>query len=104
VRRGLRYELTAEPLRVYVCHCRDCRKQSASVFGISVAIPPAALRLTRGEPRTWSRRADSGRSLDCVLCPACGSRVWHESASADTISVKGGSLDHPPDLTAAIHL
>ena len=43
---AVRYELSAEPLALYVCHCRECRRQSASAFGISVIAPRAALRLT----------------------------------------------------------
>jgi hypothetical protein len=40
-----------------------------------------------------------------MFCPVCGSRLWHESADpAAPISVKGGSLDAPPDLRAAVHI
>ena len=53
----------------------------------------------------WSRATDSGGTLRCAFCPACGSRVWHEVVDAtDTISVKGGSLDEPPDLRSAYHI
>ena len=27
---AVRYEIAQEPLAVYVCHCRECQKQSAS--------------------------------------------------------------------------
>ena len=49
---AVRYEIAAEPLTVYVCHCRECRKQSASAFGISLLVPRDALRLLQGEVRT----------------------------------------------------
>ncbi len=101
---AVRYELTAEPLHVSVCHCRECQKQSASAFGVSVVVPRKALRLTHGAPATWSRPTDSGRTLDCLFCPACGTRVWHAGELSDTVSVKGGSLDNPPDLTTATHI
>jgi hypothetical protein len=101
---AVRYELTAEPLHVYVCYCRECQKQSASAFGVSVVVPRKALRLTRGAPAVWSRPTDGGRTLDCLFCPACGTRVWHAGRSSATASVKGGSLDHPPDLIAATHI
>jgi hypothetical protein len=43
--------------------------------------------------------------LRCVFCPRCGSRLWHEGEpKGATISVKGGSLDDPPDLATAIHI
>ena len=101
---AVRYTIAAEPLAAYVCHCRECQKQSASAFGISLLVPKDALRVERGEVRTWSRRTDSGRTLDCMFCPVCGSRVWHASPGAATITIKGGSLDRPVDLTAAVHI
>ena len=98
---AVRYEVRGEPLATYVCHCRECRKQSASAFGISVIYPAASFNLTAGRAKFWSRRADSGRTLRCAFCAQCGTRLWHER---DTISVKGGSLDEPPDLTGATHI
>ena len=40
---AIRYAITAEPGPIYVCHCRECQKQSASAFGISVSVPGGAL-------------------------------------------------------------
>ena len=102
---AVRYAVTGEPEAIYVCHCRECRRQSASAFGISVSVPRTALRLTRGTPRFWSRATDTGRRLHCAFCPDCGSRVWHEGATDNpVVSVKGGSLDRPVDLRGAIHI
>lgn len=102
---AVRYEVSAPPLAVYVCHCRECQRQSASAFGISVIVPAAALCVTGGSPRIWSRAADSGRTLDCAFCPACGTRLWHQGREAsETVSVKGGSLDEPVDLREAVHI
>lgn len=102
---AIRYELTHGPLQLFVCHCTQCRKQSASAFGISFIVSQAALRLTQGEPRFWSRPTDSGNTLDCAFCGNCGTRLWHQRrGSADTLSIKGGSLDTPPDLRKAVHI
>lgn len=101
----VRYEITGTPLELYVCHCLECRKQSASAFGISVIVRSADVRLMQGALQRWSRPADSGRTVDCFFCPDCGSRVWHGSKDWDeTISIKGGSLDEPVDLGAAVHI
>lgn len=102
---AVRYESVAEPLALYVCHCRECQRQSASAFGMSLAVPRAGLRVTQGSPRYWSRATDSGRRLKCAFCPNCGSRLWHEPEGAsDTITIKAGSLDEPVDISAAIHI
>ena len=98
------YEISGAPLNVYVCHCRECRKQSASAFGISVIVRAAAFHVTARELRVWSRPTDSGRMLDCTFCAVCGTRLWHATPGEDTVSVKGGTLDAPVDLTGAAHI
>ena len=102
---AIRYALSSGATELYICHCKECRKQSASAFGISFIVSHAALRVTQGQPKFWSRPTDSGHTLDCAFCPDCGSRLWHQRrGSTDTISVKGGSLDEPVDLRQAMHI
>ena len=101
---AVRYQVAAEPLQVYVCHCRECRRQSASAFGISVIVPSEAFRVTQGPVHTWSRMTASGGELVCSFCEVCGTRICHADAREPTVSVKGGSLDEPPDLTNAAHI
>lgn len=99
------YEAAGQPLAVFVCHCRECRKQSASAFGISVILPRAGFRVTKGRPKFWERATDSGGRSRGAFCPDCGSRLWHERDGApDTVSIKGGSLAEPIDLAGAIHI
>ncbi len=101
---AVRYAISGTPVNLYICHCRECRKQSASAFGISLFVRREDFRLTKGETKRWSRATDSGRTLHCAFCPDCGSRLWHESAEDEIVSVKGGSLDQSLDLGEAIHV
>ncbi len=101
---AVRFEVSAPPTAIFVCHCRECRKQSASAFGISVIVPAPAFRLVHGAVREWTRLTDSGRTLVCRFCADCGSRICHTGPASATVSVKGGSLDEPLDLTRAVHI
>jgi hypothetical protein len=102
---AVRYAHSGTPSAIYVCHCRECRKQSASAFGISVEVTKQGLQVTRGVPKFWTRDTDSGKRLKCAFCPDCGSRLWHEPESgAEWLTLKGGALDQAPDLTRAIHI
>ena len=102
---AVRYEITGPVLSRYVCHCRECRKQSASAFGISVTVRSADVRLIQGKLLHWTRSTDSGGTLACFFCANCGSRLWHGDKEHEAeISVKGGSLDEPVDLTDAMHI
>jgi hypothetical protein len=102
---AVRYESSGEPRALYVCHCTECRKQSASAFGMSLVVLRPGFRITQGSPAFWTRPADSGRQVKCAFCPQCGSRLWHEREGiAETITIKAGSLDEPVDMTKAIHI
>jgi len=102
---AVRYEHSRTPSAIYVCHCQECRKQSASAFGISIEVTKAGLKVTQGTPKFWTRDTDSGKRLRCAFCPDCGGRLWHEPESgAAWLTLKGGSLDQPPDLSHAIHI
>ncbi|WP_191058937.1 GFA family protein [Geminicoccus harenae] len=101
---AIRFRLERPPLQLYVCHCTQCRRQSASAFGISVIMPADGVRLLQGEPTVWSRPTRSGDELRCAFCPTCGSRLWHRSARRGVFSVKGGALDRPVDLGDAFHI
>jgi hypothetical protein len=102
---AVRYACSAKPLRTYICHCTECRRQASSAFGISVVVPRSAFAVTRGEPRCWSRPTETGHTLDCWFCGDCGSRLWHQRRGAtDTLNVKGGSLDDAVDLRGAAHI
>jgi hypothetical protein len=102
----VRYQISGQPLAIYVCHCLECRKQSASAFGISARVRRVDFSVVSGTPRFWSRKTDSGRMLDCAFCPECGSRVWHQRGGdpGEFVTVKGGSLDEAVDLSGAIHI
>lgn len=91
---ALRYEIRAEPLTVYVCHCTECQHQSGSAFGMSVMVPRPAFVYTKGNPRRWKRVADSGRAIESDMCESCGVRpVNHPSANDKVSIVKPGTLD-----------
>ena len=98
------YESVGESISLYVCHCLECQKQSASAFGISLDVPLSGFSVTQGQPHYWTRNTDSGRKLQCAFCPTCGSRLWHKEPGTDIISIKGGSLDESLDISEAIHV
>ena len=76
----IRYEIKAEPLSLYVCHCTECQKQSASAFGMSMPVPRNALVILEGKPKQWSRVSSSDREVACFFCGDCGTRLFHNPA------------------------
>ena len=102
---AVRYSLSAPPEAVFVCHCRDCQKQSSSAFGLVAVVPEETFSLTRGTVRTFEGKAASGRAKTQAFCPDCGSRVFHRIEwRPGKLSVRGGTLDAPEALEPKVHL
>jgi len=101
---AFRFEITAEPVTAYVCHCVACQKQSGSAFGMAIMVPSEAITVLKGEARTYTKTAQSGRESDCSFCPECGNRIFHRGKDAPMISVKTGLLDDASGIEPAAHL
>lgn len=102
---AVRYCLDAAPLSIYACHCTECQRQSASAFGLSMLAPRDKLAFTQGAPRAWVRTADSGRKVDCLFCPDCGTRLAHlPQHSPQMAIVRPGTLDDTSWIRLAGHI
>ena len=101
----VRYEVTAEPLTLYACHCGECQKQSSSAFGMSLPLRKEAIRVMAGTPSHWMRKAASGAMVDCTFCGVCGTRLFHESErNPGVLVVKPGTLDDTGWLNPIGHI
>lgn len=101
---AVRYRASVDRLVAYVCHCRECQKQSASAFGISVPVMRDRFRI-EGAMKVWRRPTDSGSNTDCWFCATCGSRLYHQGVrEPDWLVIKGGTLDKPDLLTPSAQI
>jgi hypothetical protein len=82
---SVRYSVKDAPVRIGLCHCADCRKESGSSF-VTFGIWPRHGFESTGEVKYFHGRG---------FCPECGSRVFNESDS-DEIEIRVGSLDMAP--------
>lgn len=99
------YEVRAEPLTVYACHCTDCQRQSGSAFSLSMVVPRESIAITSGKPKEWSRKHESGRIIACIFCGDCGSRLYHNPRANAAVSiVKCGTLDDAALLQPVGHI
>jgi len=81
----VRYSVKGAPVRIGLCHCADCRKESGSIF-VTFGIWPRHSFEARGEMKFFQGRG---------FCPECGSRVYNQSESYE-IEIRVGSLDMAP--------
>ncbi|HVC59895.1 MAG TPA: GFA family protein [Acetobacteraceae bacterium] len=102
---AVRYEITAAPTVVYVCHCRECQRQSGAAFAMAAVMPREQFRITRGEAVNSPRTGDSGRTMLCWFCGACGTRLYHSPAGlAQNCNLKPGTLDDTTWLRPSVHV
>jgi hypothetical protein len=93
--RAIRYEVSAEPMAVMDCHCRDCQYASGGGFSTVAVIPAAAFKLTKGTPRRFSVKGDSGQDVTRSFCEICGTPMFSHPPGGAIAVVKAGTLDDP---------
>lgn len=100
----VKYEVSCDELVAYACHCKECQKQTSSAFAISVPLKLDDLRI-KGELMSYERPAHSGAITECLFCPDCGTRIYHQSSRSNSlVTLKGGTLDNASDLIPRAHL
>ena len=69
---AIRYESSGEPVFALQCHCRDCQRQSGSAYVAAVRVPAAEFHITKGNPKHYIAKADSGNENHPGVLP----RLW----------------------------
>lgn len=91
---AVRYRLTAAPLSVYACHCKDCQRFSGTTHSLSMVVRAGDVELTKGELWGFDKLADSGRTVRMMGCQTCGTKIWNVPLAApEFLIVKPGTLD-----------
>lgn len=93
-----RFETSAKPQGVSMCHCGQCRTQSGGIWS-SAYVPRDELHITG--PVKWFASSDIAHR---GFCPECGSFLFWEAHADSTISFALGSLKTPTGLTLEKHL
>lgn len=96
VRRGgcncgkVRMEIRGEPVRVGLCHCLTCRKETGAPF-MAFAVWDKSQVSVAGETASWTAATDHRH-----FCPACGSALFGTHDEDDEVEVRLGALDAAP--------
>ena len=101
--RRVRYVISAAPIAMRLCWCRDCQYFASGNATVNVVFPVDALR-TEGELRDFQSVAQSGNRMHRRFCPECGTHVFSTAESRPhLVIVRNGTLDDTsllkPDAT-----
>jgi hypothetical protein len=95
----VRFETSGEPVRVGLCHCLACRKETGSIGNFFAVWPADHVSMT-GETRSWKQTTDNRH-----FCATCGSSVFAMVDGADEVEIRVGAFDDAPtDFTPAYEL
>ena len=89
---------SGSPVRVSVCHCRDCKRRTGSAFSWNARFARTDVRIG-GQPASWSVQGPSGAVTTRQFCPRCSAIVAYSSdADPDVVAIPCGCLDDPGRL------
>ena len=93
---AVRYEVTAAPIMMFKCHCRDCQHTTGGAFLPGLLVPAAAFRLTKGALKYHFTPSLAGGHHKRGFCAECGSRITggeFDQRTSGFIGITAGSLD-----------
>jgi hypothetical protein len=100
---AVRYDLQG-PLRdVLLCHCVECRRWSGHVFAATAVQRDQLVLLESGGLR-WIASPESESGARRGFCGECGSSLFWDAPTRDTVSVAAGTLDEPTGLRVLGHV
>ena len=87
------YSVEGKPVMNFLCHCKNCQKQSGSAFSINLIYPKSQFKL-QGELSTYVDTSKLGRKVLRHFCSNCGSPIFSSLPHMPGIVVlKVGTLD-----------
>ena len=98
---AVRYEVAGDPLLMHNCHCKGCQRLTGSAFKMGSYWSENVVKTIQGDMTTYTRTADSGRTVQSKFCKVCGSTVvTMAEAQPDRICLAVGTFDDTTWITS----
>ena len=100
----IRYQASADPVFMAVCHCKDCQRATGSAFEAVIGIPAATLTV-EGTPKVFTAKGGSGQDVHRSFCLDCGSTLMlHLDARRGMVLLTTGPLEDPSVFEPAVEI
>lgn len=95
--RAIRYTVTAEPIRVTICHCTFCQKITGSAYLVEPIFKREDVRFSGTQPVAFAHRSEgSGMMVTVNFCATCGTSLCLDlERFPDVMGLFGGTFDDP---------
>lgn len=103
---SVRYKLTATPLIVHACHCRDCQRVTGSGFVINIWIEKEFVETNGAVLKSFTLKGGTGKKHEVFFCEKCGTYLWshYDLAPGNAWFVRAGTLDMPDAVKPDVHI
>ena len=98
---AIRYEVSAEPIVMFNCHCRDCQKTTGGPYTPVMYVPASAFTITKGTPKYYKTPSEMAGDNVRGFCPQCGSRLFGGLSDIGQ-GIAASTLDDPSLLQTAV--
>ena len=98
---SIRYEVHGEPEFIHNCHCKGCQRLTGSAFKMGSYWSENSVKLLQGDMTTYTRTADSGRTVQSQFCNVCGTTVvTMAEAQPGRVGLAVGTFDDTTWITS----
>lgn len=93
----IRYEVSNQPARTTMCHCRFCQKATGAAYMVQPAYEAASFSVIKGSPKMYTHVSEgSGKAIDINFCDTCGTKLFRTFERFEgAVGVYRGTLDEP---------
>ena len=102
---AVRFKITAPAVGGGVCHCRACQYAAGGAPTYVTLVPKDAFEITKGQPKIYNSKGDSGGDVGRAFCADCGTPLYSiPGPMVPFVPVKVGALDDPSSFSPQLHL
>ena len=106
----IRYQVTAKPQRLTICHCTFCQRFTGSAFLVEPIFLKTDFEIIKGDIHCYEHRSDGSQMVVTVnSCPNCCTTLFLGfERFTEVIGICGGTFDNPnwfdrdPEITKHI--
>ena len=101
---AIRFTATADPSKVFACHCADCQIISGGPFRAVIQIPADQVELL-GSPKQYVKVAASGNRRVQAFCGDCGTQLFATEADVPkTLNIRLGCVNERAQLKPTVQV
>ena len=93
----LRYEVSNQPARITMCHCRFCQRATGGAYLVEPVFDASDFMMIKGYPKIYNHVSEgSGKGVHVNFCNNCGTKLFLTFERFEgAVGVYGGTLDDP---------